>query len=264
MIRPAVHLRPAPPAPAGRSSHSGPAQGGPTDRAPGGDRIAAILAATRGPAVLDVGCTGGLQTDIPLAGSPDWVHQHVRAAFPEVHGIDLAAAKVDFLRQHGYPAVDVADAQDFDLGRQFDTVLAGELIEHLENPAGFLRAATRHLRPGGRIVLTTPYAAGLANVLYAWLKFPRTCSNPEHTMWFCPSTIRVLAQRCGLQVRRWELLADYPAWGASRTYRTLRRVYLLTGRLLPRWLTANTMLVVLEPAAGPTAAAGDPPPGSPH
>jgi SAM-dependent methyltransferase len=213
------------------------------------ERIEAILRAARGPAVLDVGCAGGLRTDVPLVRSAEWVHGHLQARFDEVYGIDFSQSKVDYLRRHGYPRVTVGDAQSFDLGRRFDTVVAGELIEHLENPAGFLRTARRHLRPGGRIVLTTPYAAGPANVLYAWLKYPRTCSNPEHTMWFCPSTMRVLAERCGLQVRRWELLADYPSGGVGRTYRAMRRLYLLVGPLLPHRIRANTLLVVLQPAA---------------
>ena len=38
----------------------------------------------------------------------------------------------------------------------FDTVLSREGIEHLENQAGFIRECARVLRPGGRLVLTTP------------------------------------------------------------------------------------------------------------
>jgi SAM-dependent methyltransferase len=38
----------------------------------------------------------------------------------------------------------------------FDTVLAVEVVEHLENPWGFLREAIRVLRPGGKLVFTSP------------------------------------------------------------------------------------------------------------
>jgi hypothetical protein len=57
-------------------------------------------------------------------------------------------------------------------------------------------------------VLTTPYPFGLLNVLYALKNFPRTCSNPEHTMWFCPSTMAEVARRAGLRVERWRLIVD--------------------------------------------------------
>jgi SAM-dependent methyltransferase len=39
---------------------------------------------------------------------------------------------------------------------QLDAVLAGELIEHLEAPLTFLRECYLALKPGGRLVLSTP------------------------------------------------------------------------------------------------------------
>src|SRR5690606_24625687 len=38
----------------------------------------------------------------------------------------------------------------------FDVILAGELIEHLETPYEFLRDCLALLRPGGKLVLSTP------------------------------------------------------------------------------------------------------------
>lgn len=38
----------------------------------------------------------------------------------------------------------------------FDTVVALEIIEHVENPNQFLREIARVLRPGGHVVLSTP------------------------------------------------------------------------------------------------------------
>jgi len=38
----------------------------------------------------------------------------------------------------------------------FDTVLAIEVVEHLENPWGFLREAIRVLKPTGKLIFTSP------------------------------------------------------------------------------------------------------------
>lgn len=38
----------------------------------------------------------------------------------------------------------------------FDTILAGEILEHLECPVAFLRNVREALRPGGRLILSTP------------------------------------------------------------------------------------------------------------
>jgi SAM-dependent methyltransferase len=56
----------------------------------------------------------------------------------------------------------------------FDAVLSREGIEHFENQAGFVRECARVLRPGGRIVLTTPNVMHLSARLSAMLTGQRT------------------------------------------------------------------------------------------
>ena len=41
-------------------------------------------------------------------------------------------------------------------GRAFDAIISTEVIEHLENPRAVFREFHRLLRPGGRLLLTTP------------------------------------------------------------------------------------------------------------
>jgi len=42
-----------------------------------------------------------------------------------------------------------------------DNIIAGEIIEHLTNPFGFLEECYRVLKPEGKLILTTPNATGL-------------------------------------------------------------------------------------------------------
>lgn len=66
--------------------------------------------------------------------------------------------------------------------RWADVVLATETLEHVENPEAFLRQAYRCLRPGGRLILTVPFAA-------RWHYIP-------HDYWrFTPSGLRLLLER---------------------------------------------------------------------
>jgi 2-polyprenyl-6-hydroxyphenyl methylase/3-demethylubiquinone-9 3-methyltransferase len=49
----------------------------------------------------------------------------------------------------------------------FDLVASTEVIEHLYAPDAYLRGCFEALRPGGRLILSTPYHGWLKNVLIA-------------------------------------------------------------------------------------------------
>ncbi len=210
-------------------------------------RADAILRWVRGPRVLDVGCAG--HTVEP--DSKHWVHGRLRSHFPGVVGIDFSAYNVEFLRSLGFSNVSVQDAETFSVPGLFDTIVAGELIEHLSNPGKFLERARDHLAPGGRIVLTTPYPFSLLCITYAFFKYPRTCQNPEHTCWFCPHTIGELARRARLKIVHFELIEDYRNDDPSMKYRVLVRLLRFLGSLVPERLRSNCMLLVLEPREYP-------------
>lgn len=205
-------------------------------------RIERVLRWARGPDVLDVGCVDHSADTC----SPLWLHGVLARRFPDVVGVDISREGIATLTKSGYANLYVADAQELRLDRSFDTIVAGEIIEHVENPGRFLAAATKHLKLGGRLILTTPNPFSLMYVLYSIKNFPKTCVNPQHTMWFCPSTMRELAVRTGYEIEHWELLDHYDIRTASLPYRffvTFMRVF---GRLFPSILRHNTLFFVLR------------------
>jgi cyclopropane fatty-acyl-phospholipid synthase-like methyltransferase len=180
--------------------------------------------------------------------SEGWLHHRLVEAFPRVIGVESDQENVRALQAAGYGNVRVGDAQDLQLGERFDTIVAGELIEHLERPGDLLASARAHLKEEGAIILTTPYAFSLLFVIYAWLKYPKTCSNEEHTLWLCPSTAQVLIERAGLRVTKWELVEDYRSDLPSRAYRRFLRLYPLLRRVLPDRMRCNCMVIVARRA----------------
>ena len=118
-------------------------------------RIDWMAAEVRGPRVLDVGCSEGI-LEVLLARRG-----------VEVTGVDVNLEALDFARELLGKEPDEVQARarlihgDFIEGRPvtglFDTVVLGEILEHLDDPAALLNRSLELLRPGGRIVITTPF-----------------------------------------------------------------------------------------------------------
>lgn len=84
-------------------------------------------------------------------------------------GIDLSESGIDHARRT-YPKWARLPAYDDlreKLGREFDVVISMEAIEHLYDPRLFLKQAHRALKPGGLLLLSTPYHGYLKNVALA-------------------------------------------------------------------------------------------------
>lgn len=96
---------------------------------------------------LDVGCgnnkiPGAAYIDIDPNANPDIVHD---------------------LNKFPYPVAD----------NSFEEIYAKHIIEHLNDPIGFMRELTRILKPGGRVYVETPHFS--CRVAY---------SEPQHKLFF--------------------------------------------------------------------------------
>lgn len=108
--------------------------------------------------VLDIGCGGGLVSE-PLS-----------RLGATVTGIDPAADNVEAARTHAdisgldidYRAVTAEEIAA--TGEQFDAVLCLEVVEHVPDPAAFIRLAASLVRPGGILVAST-----INRTMKAWL-----------------------------------------------------------------------------------------------
>ena len=195
------------------------------------ERFERVRRYVEGRTVLDIGAGSGIDR-------PDWMHASVAAVASEAVGVEIDADLAARARGRGYDVL-AADAQTLDLGRTFEVVWAGEVIEHLSCAGGFLDAARRHLDAGGQLVLTTPNVFAVSNFVYRIGGRPRV--NRGHTCWYDETTLSQLLDRHGYEVVEVSYLPH-------RTPGRLRS--LLAGAvrsLLPAHLAENTMLVVATP-----------------
>lgn len=184
----------------------------------------------KGKDVLDIGCAVGYE-------KKDWLHSKIKSVAKSVYAVDLDREAIKKINDLGYE-VEYGDAQNFSLGKKFNLVHAGELIEHLDNPGGFLQSARNHVADNGLLLLTTPNGLRISNFIYAATGGLRV--NFQHTCWYCEYTLKTVLERNGFEVVEIGYLKH-------ETYSLPRKILLkLRSWCLPDRVAWNTVFVTAK------------------
>ncbi len=144
--------------------------------------------------ILDAGCGNGF-----IAAQLAALGHHLTGVDTSADGIQVARA--------AYPDVCYAVASVYDNLSSFmpsegwDVIVSSEVIEHLYSPRAFLRNMHTHLRPGGSIVLTTPYHGYFKNLaislLNGWDKHFTVDWEDGHIKFFSPISLTRMLREAG-------------------------------------------------------------------
>lgn len=177
----------------------------------------------RGPApldgltLLDVGCGGGLLTE-PLA------RLGARAT-----GLDPAPTNVRVARLHAERAgVEVTYLQEtveavVARGERFDVVISMEVVEHVPDPAAFVRSCAAAVAPGGLLFMATlnrtmkAWALAIVGAEYVLGWLPK--GTHEYAKFVTPDELQAAMRDGGLAVRDLTGVTYNPlrdAWGLSQ------------------------------------------------
>lgn len=159
----------------------------------------------QGKDVLDLGCVHHNPENYK---SKYWLHKALKQVARTLDGLDLYEDGVNYLRKLGYNVMH-GNAENFHTDKDYDVIVAGDLIEHLENLSGFLNSCKAHLRPGGKLLLSTPNPWYWRFIIKAALFKGRVNPNPEHTLWMCPTVLEQLLARHGMKVESWHYGSRY-------------------------------------------------------
>jgi len=151
----------------------------------------------RGRSVLDIGCVDHTMDRVEASGG-EWIHGRIHEVASELVGVDILVDEVAALVARGFD-VRCEDAEVLDLGRTFDVVVGGDIIEHMSNPGLFLDSVARHLGPGSIFVLTTPNPFNIDQFVTAITR-NFIGVNDEHTVWLDPRVLAELVSRSPLEL----------------------------------------------------------------
>lgn len=161
--------------------------------------------------LVDLGCGNGTLT-AKMAG----LASVVVGIDSSLSGIQLARAENSEIR---YVQHDLATPLPAELRASFDVALAAEVIEHLFLPRELFKRARESLRPGGHVVVSTPYHGWLKNVAIAlcgkYDHHHRPGWDYGHIKFFSKRTLESLASECGFEVVAWKMVGRLPLLSKS-------------------------------------------------
>lgn len=179
------------------------------------DRIRFLTELCRGKEVLNLGCADATRVDLAIDMGAH-VHLELEKVALRLVGIDSSQEALKVLSRHVNSQLVCQDVENLSaltgLG-EFDVVVCGELIEHLNNPGRMLDGVRRILRLRGELAISTPNAFSLKFLTHAFIR-QADVSSDHHSMLHSPRTLRTLLRRYGF--------ID-SAWMSSQWYLPTRR-----------------------------------------
>lgn len=168
------------------------------------DRLSYISNLCSKMVVLDIGCFD--ETALAKRDTGHWLHGRILAVANRVVGVDSSSQIPQVGIRTGENAIIYrGDGVDIDPAiasrENFDTIVAGEFIEHIENPLRFMRNMKLFF-PGCELIISTPNGTCFANALLG--SIGREVQHPDHLHNFSYKILNTLCVRAGFT--HWEIV----------------------------------------------------------
>jgi len=125
----------------------------------------------------------------------------------------------------------------------FDAIISTEVIEHLENPRAVFREFARLLRPGGRLLLTTPNQESIRSLASLVVRGHHVAFLDESYPAHLTALVRKDLERLCLETGFERPVFSYTDNGAVPKWTSVTWQALSFGRLRGRWFSDNLVAV---------------------
>jgi 2-polyprenyl-3-methyl-5-hydroxy-6-metoxy-1,4-benzoquinol methylase len=177
-------------------------------------RIEFICKYAAGKKILHIGCTDHIPVIKEKNQLRTWLHSRINEVAAEQIGIDISEESIDFVKNElGYSnmlCMDIVNdgVPEVIKSKQWDAIIMGELLEHIDNPVDFLTKLREKYKPyAGELVITVPNALSLSNFYYIITNKERI--NTDHRYWFTPYTLSKILLRAGYKPLYHEFASYY-------------------------------------------------------
>ena len=192
-----------------------------------------------GKRVLHLGCTNAPYTEEAINNNM-LLHFELEKTAASLYGFDTDRNGLDLLEVHGTKNLYFADLEDLaalDLDETFDVIVAGEMIEHLNNPGLFLTGIRRFMNPDTKLLITTVNAYCGMRFIWYGLRGKRGKAepvHPDHVAYYSYATLSLLLKRYALNVE------TFLFYDLGREHRPNNRWFLnlcndICVRIAPQW-----------------------------
>jgi len=173
-----------------------------------GEKKDFILNTLKNESVLHLGCVDFYLEDV----IKDEKHLHIKLLdiTKELYGIDYNKQGLEYLeRQYKITNLyygNVEKLADIEINKKFHFILAGELIEHLNNPGLFLEGVQKFMDEDSILLLTTPNAYSLKTFAHLFTGYEQI--EGDHSLILSFSTALKLLSRYNLKITRWVVACE--------------------------------------------------------
>ena len=157
------------------------------------EREPELLRLCTGKKVLHLGCA-----DVPYTTERGdrLLHKQLALVTDRLWGIDSSDEGCALLREMGFENIlsgRLGDHSQAMYDEAFDIILAGEVIEHTDDPGGFLREVNSAMRRETELLLTTVNTPTFVGMAFALLG--REKVHPDHNYYFSYRTLTTLVRK---------------------------------------------------------------------